>query len=70
VGRRSKVGISAEELVRLIDVAKAVADEYSQPRSTVDNIASYRKKTDEWTEIFDRAYKAIKATVVEEREKD
>lgn len=52
-----------EELVKLIDVAKDVADRYSESAYTDDNIADRRKKTEAWAEIFDRVYKAIKATV-------
>lgn len=61
--------ISVEELVRFIDVARGVADIYSQGRPTSYGEEDLQKVTDRWTMVFDRAYKAMKATVAEKEEK-
>lgn len=68
VERRARVALLHEELVKLIDVAKDVADKYSAGRPTSYGEEDVQKATDQWTMVFDRAYKAIKATLAEEEE--
>lgn len=67
VERRSRMVIPEEVGVKLIDVAQHIADLSMGPaRHEPDNIAGYRKDADNWTELFDRSYKAILKTVVAE----
>jgi len=70
VERKERMVIPWEVITRFVDVAERVANTHTDVQTSFQNIAEMRTKTDEWTEIFDRAYGAIKATVVEEKGKD
>jgi len=53
----------SEAVLKLVDVAKDVADRYSRKVSPMYDEETMKKVTEEWTTLFDQAYKALKATL-------
>ena len=53
----------SEVVLKLIDVAKHVADRYSSVGPARDSLPARKDATKEWTTLFAQAYEALKDTL-------